>query len=86
MQLQQVEGVGRQDLQAAFDEGGNVRPAVTARFMRVKAAAGFGRDVEWLRPFFAELREQPLAATVPIDVRGIEEIDSEIQGPVERGE
>ena len=86
MQLQQVDRVGFQVFQAAFDKRGEVGAVVTVRRVRVEPAAGLGGDVKFFLPLLAQFGQQPFAVAVAIDVRRVEEIHAAVERGVERGE
>ena len=62
MQLQQVERIGLQILQAAIDEGSKVFKVVTGGYVRIETATGFGRNDNLLAALAFELLQQTLAA------------------------
>ena len=86
VQLQQVNGVSLQIFQAAFDEARQIFPVITARFMRIEPPPGFGSHVKRLLSISSKLRQQTLAASITVNVGGIEEIYPEIQRPMQRGQ
>src|SRR5690606_22812978 len=52
--------------------------------MRVEPTPRFRRYVERGAGFLPQPRQQPLAAAVPIDVGGVEEVDPVLEGASER--
>jgi hypothetical protein len=48
--------------------------------MRIEPSPSLGGDVEWLASFLAESGKQLLTPPIAIDIRGVEEIHTKIQG------
>ena len=84
MQLQQVNTIRGQILEAAIEPGRQVFPAVAARFLHLEAASGLGGDVERLAAFLAEPGEQLFAVAVAINIRRVEKIDPQVQAAMQR--
>ncbi len=85
MELDEVEAVGAQVLEAAVDEGGEVSAVVALGGVGIESAAGFGGDVDGVAgAFFAELGDEAFGAAVAIDVGCVDEIHSRVDGRVER--
>jgi hypothetical protein len=64
---------------------GQVGAIVAASGVRVQSSPGFGGYIKRLTAFFAKLRKQAFAASVAVDIGGIEEVNSQIQGAVQGG-
>ena len=85
MQLQEIDRVGFQIFQAAFDEGGEVRAVVTFGSVRVEPPAGLGGDPEFFLPLFAEPGEETFTVAIAVNIRSVEKIRAAIQRAVQRG-
>jgi hypothetical protein len=84
VELQQIQRVGLQIAEAALDPGGEIVAAVALDGLRRQPPAGLGRDVNrFARPFAAQPRDQPLAAPVAVDIGGVDEIDTRVDGGVQ---
>jgi hypothetical protein len=85
--LHQFECFRIQVFEATLNKAGQVLAVVAVGGVRIQTAACFGDDVKFIvRPFSFQLRQQPFAAPVAIDVGGIEEIDALIQGFMKGGD
>src|SRR5262249_39081751 len=84
MQLQQVQCIYGEVLQAALDESSQICNPIPRRGMRIQAAAGFGSDDDFLAAIALESGQQALTASIAINVSSIKEINAEIDCPVER--
>jgi hypothetical protein len=73
-------------LKAALDEASEVRLVVAGGVMRVEPTPGFGGDVEGLAAFLPQPCNQAFAVAVPVHVCGVEEVDTQVEGAVERAE
>ena len=79
MQLQQVERLYTEVLEAALDEGREVFAVVARRGVRIEPAAGLGGDVDRLAPGApASLAISRVAAPVAVDVRRVDEVDAQV--------
>ena len=86
MELQQVEGLDAQVLQAPLDEGREVLVVVAFRGVGIEASSGLGGDEDLLvRTVFEEASDQLLAPPVAVDVRRVEEVHPEVDRPVQGG-
>ena len=85
VELDEVEAVDGEVRQAAVDEGREIRGVVAVGGVRGEPAASLRDDMERLRPFAAEARNQALGEAVAVDVGGIEEVDAGVEGCMERG-
>src|SRR6266700_7467947 len=83
MQLQQIEGLHLQVAQAALNKSGQVLAHVPLGCMGVEPPSHFCSNNELRAARFAHLCDQLLGMPIAIDVSGIDEVDSEIDGPVE---
>ena len=84
VQLQQIQRVGLEILQAALDEGGQVLAVEALGDERLQALAGLGRDVERVAALAAQARQQLFTVAVAVDVGGVEEVHAAIQRAVQR--
>ena len=86
MELQEVEGIHAQVLQAPLDESREVLVVVAFRGVGIEASSGFGGDEDLLvRTVLEEASDQLLAPPVTVDVSRVEEVDPEVDRPVQGG-
>ena len=85
VELDKIEAVDGEVRQAAVDEGGEVRGVVAVGGVRREPPAGLRNDVERLRPFAAEPCDEAFGEAVAVDVGGVKEIDTGVDGCMERG-
>src|SRR6185436_1120344 len=65
------------------DPGREVLARVALRRLLGQAPAGLGGDVDLLAPLAAEAGDQPLAAAVAVDVRGVDEVRARVHRGVQ---
>ena len=82
--MKKVEGICLQVLQAALDKAGQVLTVIAAGDVRVEPPPGLGRNDELLIAGFAHLGNQLLRVSIAIDISRVEEVDSEVQRPMNR--
>ena len=85
MELNQVQGIGREIPQAVLDPRRKVLAVVAFRDLAGQASARFRRNNDFLLAGFLQIGNQALAASKAVDVSGVEEIDSAIDSSVECG-
>ena len=73
-----------QVLQAAFHERGQVLAVISIRRVRLQPAPGLGRHIDGFLALPPQFRHQALAPPVSIDVRRVDEIDPQVDGPLQR--
>ena len=84
VELEQVQGFDAQVFQASLDEGGEVLVVVAFRGVGIEAASRLGRDEDLVvRSVLEEPADELLAAAVAVDVRGVEEVDAEVDSAVQ---
>src|SRR5213075_2038916 len=86
MQLQQVECVSFQIPQTAIDKVTQVLAVISRRDVWLQPASGLGRNYYLFASFAFEPCQQTLTAPVAVDIGGIEEVDTQVHGPVQRRE
>lgn len=79
MQLQQVERVCLQIPKTALNKRRDVLSIVTTGDMWIEATTGFCGDIERLRTFSTKLCQQTFAASITVNIRGVEEINAIVQ-------
>ena len=85
VELQQIDGVHLEVLEAALDPRGQILARVAFGRLRREPAAGLGGDPDRLaRPFAPEPRHEPLAPPVAIHVRGVDEVHPGVDRRVQR--
>jgi len=85
VQLQEIDRLGLQVLQAALHKGGQVGAGKAGCHMGHQPAAGFGGDIERLAALLAQACQQALAAAIAIHIGGVEEVHPQVQRTVQRG-
>src|SRR5215216_1240977 len=84
VELEEVQGLDPEVLEAPLDEAGEVIVIVAPGGVGVEATPGLGGDEDLVAgALFQELADEPLAAAVAVDVRRVEEADAEVYGPVQ---
>src|SRR5262249_43442018 len=86
MQLQQLECISLQILQTAIDKGLQVVSVVSGGDVWIESPSSFGRDDYLFAAFALKLRQQPLTTAVAIHIGGVEKVDTQIHGQVQRRE
>src|SRR5215208_5284441 len=87
MELQQVQGFDPEVLQATLGEVREVIVVVSFRSVGIQAPSCLGRDqdlIVWT--VLQEPADELLAASVAVDIRGVEEVHAEVDRPVQRAE
>src|SRR5690606_31778184 len=84
--LQQIERIGLQVLQAALDEGGQIRQRIAVSIVGSEPATRFCCNDDIGSAAAPEFTEQALALAVPIHVGRVEEVHAELYGSLERPE
>ena len=84
MQLQQIDRVRIQVLQAALNPRRKILAAVAFRYLLGQAASSLGGDVKLLLPFPAQFCHQPFAVAVAVNVCRVEEIHATVECGVQR--
>ena len=83
MQLEQVDRLGLEVLQAALDEREQVLVGVAGRGVRREASSGFRGDHDRFPSLPLQPSDEALAVAVTVDVRRVDEVDAEIDGLVQ---
>ena len=85
MELEEIDRLDFEVREAAVDPCGQVVPAVSFTRLLRQAASGLGRDPNRVpRPLAPQLRDQPLAASVAVDVCRIDEVDAVVDRRMQR--
>ena len=82
MELEEVERLGLQVVQAALYEVGQVLAVIATSCMGIEPPPRLGRDDQLLAPGLAYLSDQLLRVSITIDIGSIDEIHSKINSPV----
>ncbi len=82
MKLEEIERFGVEIFQASFDKRGQVLPIITGCDMRIEPSPRFRCDVKLFFSFPTELCQQTFTSAVTVNVRGVEEIYTEIERAV----
>src|ERR1041385_333312 len=89
VQLHQIKRVGGEIFQAAVDPRIQIFAAVTFDSLLGQAASSFGGDDDFVFTIaparFLELSDKALAASVTVNVGGVNEVDARVDGLVQRG-
>src|SRR5512132_232253 len=87
MQLQQIDRIGREVLQAPIDPRGEVVAGVAGGRLRRQPPSRLRRHVDPLAwPLLAEPRDEALASPVTVDVRGVDEVDAGVDRRMQRAD